>query len=136
VTWHRYNPLVGSMIKIHDGDTAWIDIVQPQIERYTIVQSRPDDGNDLRTRFARINADELGTPTGDAAFAALAEFVGVLPVTVYLFSTLPTRYKPDKYGGRIDAEVVLEDGTNLSDWMLANGLARPMRARRRPRTVS
>lgn len=129
MTFMPYNPLVGSMIKIHDGDTAWIDIVLPQLERSVIVQSRPPGGEDLRTRFARINADELGTPTGDAAFAALAAFVGPLPVTVYLYSTVPGHYKADKFGGRIDAEVVLaRDGTNLSDWMLTNGWAKPYKS--------
>jgi endonuclease YncB( thermonuclease family) len=124
MTWQPYNPLVGSMIKVHDGDTAWIDILLPQLERYVIVQSRPADGDDLRTRFARINAPELPTPAGVASRDALINFVGLLPATVYLYSTLPTHYKADNFGGRIDAEVVLaRDGTNLSDWMLTNGWA-------------
>jgi endonuclease YncB( thermonuclease family) len=126
MTVPQYNPLVGSMVKIHDGDTAYIDIVMPQLDRYTILYSMPPDGNDLRARFARINAPELKTPAGDAALAALAAFVGPLPATVYLFSTVPSRYVTDNFGGRFDTEVVLaRDGTNLSDWMLANGYAGP-----------
>ena len=126
MTWQPYNPLVGSMIEIHDGDTAYIDIVLPQLERYVIVQSKPVDGSDLRVRFARINAPELSTPAGITSRDALTAFVGPLPAPVFLYSTKATHYVVDNFGGRIDAEIVLvRDGTNLSDWMLSNGYAKP-----------
>jgi endonuclease YncB( thermonuclease family) len=124
-TVQPYNPLVGSIQGFHDGDTAYIDILLPQLERFVIVQSRPVGGSTLRVRFARIQAPELPTPAGKQSLAELAMKVGSLPATVYLYSTTPTHYVSDNYGGRIDAEVMLaSDGTNLSDWMLTNGWAK------------
>lgn len=126
MTVQPYNPLVGSLVELHDGDTAYIDIVIVTLDRVSILRSKPDHGPDFRIRFARINAPEMKTAAGVESRARLAAKIGPLPATVYLYSTQPYSYVPDNYGGRIDAEVILaSDGTNLSDWMLSNGWAVP-----------
>jgi endonuclease YncB( thermonuclease family) len=119
-----FNPLVASIVGLHDGDTAFLDVRVVALDQAWIVAGRPAGLPEVRYRFARINAPELATPAGKAAVAALAAFVGPLPAPCFIGSTNPSHYVRENYG-RILVEIQLPDGTNLSDWMLANGYAVP-----------
>lgn len=72
----------------------------------------------VRCRLARVDAPEMSTQEGKAAKAALL----AKTTTLQEDCTISTS-KGDRYGRWI-AEVVLSDGTNLSDWLLSSGLAK------------
>lgn len=97
---------------VHDGDTLTADVSL-------------GFGMWLRGqafRLAGLNARELAQPGGKEARAELAaHFLGEAfnrPVTL-------TSVKPDKYGGRYDVVITLDDGTVLNDWLIAQQWAAP-----------
>lgn len=75
-----------------------------------------------RVRLARINAAKAASPRGLSATARVIQLTGGAPLHV-------TTLKPYKYSGPVDyagefmAEVVLPDSRNLSDVLVAEGLA-------------
>lgn len=75
-----------------------------------------------RLRLARINAAKAKSPAGLSATAMVITLTGGAPLDIITL-------KPYKYGGPVDytgeymAEVVLPDGRNLSDVLVAEGLA-------------
>lgn len=71
-----------------------------------------------RVRLNRCDGYTLHTPAGDAGAAYVAAVLSVGPITV---ETL----KPYKYGGEYMAEVLLRDGTNLTDLLIREGHALP-----------
>lgn len=103
-----YGPYPATVVSVHDGDTCRLRI---------------DLGFDLtityNVRCYGINAPELNTDPGKAA-AAYARLL--LPagskVTV-------TSHGYDKYGGRIDGDVRLTDGSSWATLMLTSGNAIP-----------
>jgi len=70
---------------------------------------------DQRLRLNRINASPGSTDLGMAATAMVTAYLG-LPVGIVTI-------KPYKYGDEWMAEITLPDGTNLSDALVAAGLA-------------
>lgn len=70
-----------------------------------------------RLRLNRINTEPVHTTAGEAARAFVASRVGC--------SVDITTIKPYKFGDEWMAEVVLGGGANLSDLLVATGLAVP-----------
>lgn len=76
----------------------------------------------VRLRLARINAAKAKSPAGLSATALVIALTGSAPLDI-------TTVKPYKYGGPADytgeymAEIVLPDNRNLSDVLVAEGLA-------------
>jgi endonuclease YncB( thermonuclease family) len=85
-------------------------------------------------RFLGCNAWETETEAGADAFAALRVRLGVLSPAQPLWVKLHTT-KPDSYVGRLDAQVELEDGTDLATWLIDNGWAAPWDGKSQPRPV-
>jgi endonuclease YncB( thermonuclease family) len=76
----------------------------------------------VRLRLARINAPALSSPAGKAARDRVVALLAVTPLTV----TTLRAYKysaPEGESGDYMAEVVLPDGTNLSDTLVTEGHA-------------
>lgn len=99
----------GRVARVVDGDTVLFDV---------------DLGfglwlHDQSFRLRGLNAREHSMPGGREAADNLAR---VLPVgaLVGLQSV-----KPDKYGGRYDARIELDDGTDLVAQLIADGWAAP-----------
>jgi endonuclease YncB( thermonuclease family) len=103
-----FGPYVGVVDLVHDGDTVNIKL---------------DLGFDLtvysRVRVFGINAPELSTSEGKASrdFAQALLPVGT-PVHVLSHGW-------DKYGGRIDGDIMLPDGSSFASTMLAANQAVP-----------
>ena len=105
-----YNAVVADVVTattntpaVHDGDSFHVNL---------------DLGlgiwsNGLMVRFTGANAAEIGTPGGNAARDNLRT---VLPVGTRL---VLHSVAWDKFGGRIDAEVFLADGTDLIAQLIA-----------------
>ncbi len=76
----------------------------------------------VRLRLARINAAKASSPAGLSATArVIALTSGVL---VDILTIRPYKYGgPADYAGEYMAEVVLPDGRNLGDVLVAEGLA-------------
>lgn len=86
-----------TVVSVHDGDTIRVDLDQGLDEWH----------RRLSVRFMGCNAAELGTPGGDAARDNLT---ALLPAGAQI------RLRSvawDKYGGRVDADVIEVDGTDL-----------------------
>ena len=76
----------------------------------------------VRLRLARINAAKASSKRGLAATAAVLAWTGSAPLEVITMK--PYKYSgPEDYTGEYMAEVVLPDGRNLSDLLVAEGLA-------------
>jgi micrococcal nuclease len=93
--------------KVVDGDTLDLDV-----DLGFRVTHR------VRARLARIDTAETSTSEGKRVKALVAERVPVGADAMIVTG------KGDRYGRWI-AEVRLGDGVNLSDWLLASGMARP-----------
>ena len=96
-----------TVLEVHDGDTIKADL---------------DLGLNVWIKGAALrllgcNARELSEPGGTEARDHLS---GILPVgTVVTLHTV----KPDKFGGRYDAQVELGDGTDLVALLISTGWA-------------
>jgi endonuclease YncB( thermonuclease family) len=103
-----FGPYRGVLDGMHDGDTLYIKL---------------DVGFDLtvytRCRILGINAPELNTDAGKASLAYAQTLVKPGD------AVLVVSHGWDKYGGRIDAEVTLSDGTSFAQRMLDAGQAVP-----------
>lgn len=106
-------PVAADVIRVIDGDTlalrakVWIGI-----EVTVNARIRGIDAPELRGRCDREKA------MAAAARMHLAGVVGAGPVRL-------RRIENDKYAGRILADIVTDDGTDLREAMLRSGLARP-----------
>lgn len=104
-TSYAYKVTLG---EIHDGDTLWLTIDLGFYLAHTV-----------RIRMAGINAPELSTPAGVVARDALKAYVagqsGQWTAQTY-------KTGEDKYG-RWLCTLFAPDGTNVNQWMLANGYA-------------
>lgn len=89
---------------VHDGDTIHANIDQGLGTWNHGISARVEG---MAIRFIGCNAAELGTPGGDAAAANLTS---VLPPGTQIWLRAAAW---DKYGGRLDADVVEVDGTDL-----------------------
>jgi micrococcal nuclease len=88
---------------VHDGDTLDADI---SLGFHLWLRAQP-------IRLTGCNARELNMPGGHEARDHLAALLP--PGTVVKLRTL----KPDKFGDRVDASVVLADGTDLVAQLVA-----------------
>jgi len=108
-------PVPAHVTDVIDGDTVKVEA------RIWLDQSIV-----TTVRLAEIDAPEIGAHAhctserdkADAAKAYLETLVADRDVTL-------REIKNDKYGGRVDARVVLADGRDVSDLMLAKHLANP-----------
>jgi endonuclease YncB( thermonuclease family) len=98
-----------TIIRVIDGDTV-IARLQRDIGFHGLLAF------EQHLRLNRINTPPAKTPAGAAATAAL-------DALVYGQSVHITTVKPYKYGDEWVAEIVLEDGRNVSDELVAAGVA-------------
>lgn len=122
-----FGPYHGLLSRIIDGDTVTADILLRPDRVHRVadldlgfnVHLKP--GGlwlvDQHLRFYGCNADEHNTPGGQAAIAWLTTMVKPGDqITI-------VDHGWDKYGGRIDAAILLADGTDLIAAMIAAGHA-------------
>ena len=106
-------PVAAHVIRVIDGDTVAVE-AQIWINQRINVDVRlagidaPEIGSHARCDFERDKAD--------AAKAYLASLIEDRDVKLAQIET-------DKYGGRVDARIVLDDGRDVSDLMLKKRLA-------------
>jgi endonuclease YncB( thermonuclease family) len=121
--------------RVTDGDTlhaAYIDLGLG-------VKWFGPTGTGVGVRLLGCNAAEKGTAAGRAARDALYDLVLASKADPWLhvddvWVKLATA-KPDAYQGRLDAQVQLEDGTDLTEWLIANQHAAPWNGKDQPRPV-
>lgn len=126
-----YGPYAATVVAIHDGDTFDVDI--------TLVPSKSHRrladvdlgfnvhlvdrvGVRLERQSVRLygcNAAELSTPAGKAALAFLETVLHISDVVTLV------SHGWDKFGGRVDGQVTLPDGRDLTAVMITAGQAAP-----------
>lgn len=113
----KFGPYPGKCKGWIDGDTALID-VDLGFGEYIVSRTFKGKTN-MSCRLYGLNAPELNT---DAGKRALAAAIMLLPIeaecTVYSHGW-------DAYNRRWDGEIILPDGINLNDAMIASGNAVP-----------
>lgn len=93
-------------VTVHDGDTFTADI-----------DLGFDTWHHTPVRLLGCNAREFTEPGGPEARTNLWQIlVGAAAITGVTLATV----KPDKFGGRYDAAVILPDGRDLVAWLCAN----------------
>jgi endonuclease YncB( thermonuclease family) len=119
-TYENVKPFIpdirmGKVIRVYDGDTITIaarfhidDVVIPKLFRYS-VRLRRIDSPEKKTKNKKEK--ELAIKSRDALSNLIMGKVVILENIEY-----------DKYG-RVLAEIMTEDGINVSDWMLTGGFA-------------
>jgi endonuclease YncB( thermonuclease family) len=120
--------------RVTDGDTlhaAYIDLGLG-------VKWFGPTGTGVGIRLLGCNAREKGTPGAGDAHLALIEKVWsdirLQTVDGSMWVKLATA-KPDAYQGRLDAQVQLEDGTDLTEWLIDEGWAAAWDGKTQPRPV-
>ena len=102
---YRYR---AALLRVIDGDTLELDVDLGFSCHYRAT-----------VRLRGLNCPEIGTEAGQAAYRWLMEWVGRGQMVV-------ETVKPDKYGGRWDAEVYREaDGAHLNEALVTAGVAKP-----------
>lgn len=123
-----YGPYRATVVAIHDGDTIDVDIVLAKVGRQKTDADlgfnvhRGPAGVVLERQSVRLlgcNAPELATAAGKAALAFLETVLRVGDVVTLV------SHGWDKYGGRIDGQVALPDGRDLTAVMIAANDAAP-----------
>lgn len=126
-----FGPYQATIVEPHDGDTIFVDVVL-WADRHQRHDADRDLGFDVHlvsgvgvklerqsVRLKGCNAPELATDAGKAALAYLETLVKAGD-QVTLVS-----YGWDKYGGRVDGTIRLADGRDLTEAMIAAGMAAP-----------
>lgn len=104
------------VVRVVDGDT--FDALVHRDLGFGGIAALP-----VRLRLNRINAPKGSTPTGKAATARVVTELAAAP-TVLLETVAAYKYGgPDDMDGEWMAEVTLASGANLSDLLVAAGLA-------------
>jgi len=117
-------PVAADILRIVDGDTILVQARPwPQQTVEVLVRIRGIDAPEIRARCATIRA---------AAGAARAHLAQLLPTSGTVFLT---NVSGDKYFGRVVADVLLEDGSNPAQEMIAAGLALPYDSGRKATAV-
>lgn len=101
------NAFAGHIVQVHDGDTVAISVLD-------ILLSVPVV---LAVRIGGVNAPELSEPGGKEVRDLLAEQLPVGSVVTL------RRVKPDKYAGRIVAQVTTAGGLDVAFWLIDHGYA-------------
>lgn len=111
-------PVAAEVVSIYDGDTLTVQ-ANPWPSAYirTSVRVLGVDAPELRGKCEAEKAAAI------AARDRLAELVAGRTVSL-------VNVEPDKYGGRVDA-IVMVDGTNVADLLIAEGHGRPYHGQRR-----
>ncbi|MEM7493084.1 MAG: thermonuclease family protein [Pseudomonadota bacterium] len=108
-------PIPAQILRIVDGDTVHV--------RASIWV---DQTVEVSVRLRGVDAPEVFRPKCQAekvlASAAKESVAAAMPVGSHVTITDITR---DKYGGRVVATILMEDGQTLSDHLLAKGQAVP-----------
>ena len=124
-----FGPYPGRVVEVRDGDSAFIDL---DLGFGQYVVSKLWDGRSwLSCRVQRvrpdgsmvaINAPELGTKANPnpAGVAARDYARGLLPVGSIV---KVVSYGWDKYGGRYDGSITLDNGTDFGSLMVVAGHA-------------
>jgi endonuclease YncB( thermonuclease family) len=124
-----FGPYQATVVAIHDGDTIGVSITliasrmhraQPDVDLGFNVHRVDHEGVVLERQSVRLlgcNAPELSTPAGKQALAYIASILKVGDVVTLV------SHGWDKYGGRIDGQVILADGRDLTQAMIAAGHA-------------
>ena len=106
-------PVVAEVVRTIDGDTLEVKArVWLGLEVTTKIRIRGIDAPEIHGRCQREK------DMAAAAAARLAELAGAGEVAL-------SNIGEDKFGGRVDADVMTESGKSVSDLMLASGLVRP-----------
>jgi endonuclease YncB( thermonuclease family) len=101
-----------ALLRVIDGDTFWARVqIWPGVEADTKVRLRSIDAPELRARCAREFV------RAQAARVALQSILAAGGITV-------SHVGPDKYRGRIDADVAARGTADVSAAMLKGGWAR------------
>lgn len=104
------NAYAGSVASTVDGDTVRVQVVDPLLAVPVV----------LTVRVAGVNARELHDPGGREARDALASLLA--PGTVVTMRAV----RPDKYAGRVDANMVTAaGGVDVGAWLVGQGWAAP-----------
>lgn len=108
-------PYTARVVRIHDGDTVIFDLdlgfgVRLPGESWA-------GKTELSCRVFGINAPELSTQAGKDALAYIQTILKPGDICKVM------SHSWDKYGGRFDGTVILPDGTDLAQQMLASGHA-------------
>jgi micrococcal nuclease len=106
------------VLKVIDGDTVALDI---DLGFYT--------HEHMSCRLSGINARELRDPGGKEARDHLAEMIKVGDEVVV------SSIKPDKYAGRFDGLIYVDDGPSVNQRMIDDGYAAPYDGKGSPRPV-
>jgi endonuclease YncB( thermonuclease family) len=126
-----FGPYKATVVDIHDGDTIDVSIVlvanrtRHKIDDADLgfnVHAVSGIGTVLERQSVRLlgcNAPELATDAGKAALAYLETQLHVGDVVTLV------SHGWDKYGGRIDGQITLADGRDLTQAMIAAGQAAP-----------
>jgi endonuclease YncB( thermonuclease family) len=126
-----FGPYQATVVAIHDGDTIGVSITliasrmhraQPDVDLGFNVHRVDHEGVVLERQSVRLlgcNAPELSTAAGKDALAFLETILHVDDVVTLV------SHGWDKYGGRIDGQVTLADGRDLTEVMIAAGQAAP-----------
>jgi len=102
-----------AVVSVYDGDTITGDAsIWPGLTQRTAVRVRGIDTPEIRG----------GCPESRALAKVARGVTDSLTQTAYAVAL--ARPGPDKYGGRVVADVLI-DGRNLADLLLARGVARP-----------
>jgi endonuclease YncB( thermonuclease family) len=114
-----FGPYPARVVSIHDGDTLTLDI---DLGFDHLISGVDLDGKTrLTCRVFGINAPELKTDAGKLALAFAQTLVAPGD------RCQVTSHGWDKYGGRYDGDVMLADGSDFGDQMLAAGHAKVMK---------
>lgn len=121
-----FGPYTATVTRIHDGDTLFVDVLLTKAGKAKTPVDlgfnvwRTPRGTEVMGQSVRLigcNAPELATPAGKAALA----FIETLLKAGDTVKLLDDGW--DKYGGRIDGNVALADGSDLTAAMIAAGHA-------------
>ena len=117
------------VLYVHDGDTMDVAIMLGRTRGkdhdfgFHVYREAGWFTLHVSIRLYGINADEANTPGGALATAWVKG--RVKPNDIVTLKTQHHAGDPDKWGGRWDAIVLLADGTNLNDAIVASGNAAP-----------
>lgn len=107
---NTYGPYLARVVDVHDGDTVYLDI---DLGFDHLISAKDWNGHPrLACRVLGINAPELSTTAGKAA-AQYAK--NLLPVGT---EVLVVSHGWDKFGGRFDGAIMLQDGSDFATLML------------------
>ena len=107
-----------TVVSVYDGDTITVD-AHPWPNMIIRTRVRPPNVDTPEIRGRCEEEKELAIKARDFVRSVVGETVTLVGVEI------------DKYGGRVDARIITEDGEDLERLLLENGLGRPYDGGRR-----